>query len=322
MVYIADFNKEIWPLYTPPLPDEIFTSWLFRLASKHGVEPEIFFKQYFNQRLYFDNNDINIFADVTIIDIILKHTPLKLNKIKQLFLSSYESYVFENADSKEIIKSVQLLRLLDSSKKRNGLLICPSCLSKEIPYFKKKWRLSTSIVCCECNCYLIDSCPGCNTPISHWTSSSLVVSNNNQSKIICKCGYDISLFSSPLVPLKLEIEYQKYVNLTILKGFNDISQYSFTYLKVLILIAFKLRKIIKLKPFQTTLKNIYPDLIFDIEEPFEKWNLLQRRHLLPIAYCMLKKFPDNIKDSFPKGRITRAEFGQLPYWFEKELIFR
>ena len=32
--------------------------------------------------------------------------------------------------------------------------------------------------------------------------------------------------------------------------------------------------------------------------------------------------PKNIKEIFPKKHTVRKEFKQLPYWFEKELLFR
>lgn len=322
MVYISELDKNIWPLYVPPLPDELFSSWFFRLSHKIDLKPEIFFKQCFNRRLDFGNNDIDMAADPEVLVFISKHTPLSIKGIKELFLESYESYVFECAGVKEIPKSIQLLKADSLNMRRNGLLICPRCLSKKTPYLRKKWRLSTSIICTECICYFIDHCPGCNVHISHRILNELLILNKHQAKIICKCGYDISEFSSPLIPSDLEIEYQEYINKTILNGYNDITQYSFTYLKILILIAFKLQKIAKIKLYQSNLKSIYPDLIINIEQPFERWSLLQRRHLLPIAYSLLKNFPGNIKNIFPKEQITRAEFGQLPYWFENELIFR
>lgn len=324
MIYISNLNKNLWPLYTPPLPDEIFSSWLVRLSSKHNSKPEEFFEQFFNKKLHLDKNDIDLLAKPDITNVISKHTLLHLEEINQLFLSSYDSYVFENIHSKEtLFNSYQFLKTRNFYKDRNGYQFCPKCLIKKTPYFKKKWKLSTSIICTECNCYLIDSCPNCHTPLTYQKSNKLLSADIYKPGNICNCGYNISSFSSPLIPSELEIEYQEYINSTIKNGYNDISQYSFTYLKILILIAFKLHKHKKSKLFQKILdkQSIFLDLTSNIEHPFERWNLEQRKHFLPLAYLLLKNFPSNMKGYFHRGVITKKDFGQLPYWFEKELIF-
>lgn len=320
MVYISKLKKEIWPLYIPPLPNEIFSSWLFRFTSNHNIDSKTFLNNNLDKKLFFGNNDIDITAEPSIITFLSEHTPLHPNEIKDLFLDAYDSYAIENGSYEQISKSIQFIQI-----KKNKLQFCPSCLSKKKAYFKKNWRLSTSIICCECNSYLIDYCPGCHNSIPLWSSSINFNSNivsSNISISICKCGYNISTFSNVLKPTELEIEYQNYINSTISNGFNNHSQYSFTYLNVLVLVAFKIKKMKNSVRHKKKLKKIYPYPIFEINEPFSKWNLPQRKHLLPIAYYLLKNYPNHIKSIFPKENKSRAEFDQPPYWFEKELIFR
>ena len=321
MIYIKKFKKNIWPLYVPPLPDELFSSWIYRLSNNNRISPQFLINEYLDKKVNIKINSVDIQPESNIVDIITKNTPLKENKIRKLFLTHYKSNVIENNISDEIINSLHFLKINDPKNKKNGIAFCPNCLSKGIPYFRRKWLLTSSIVCYECNSYLMDYCPNCFKHFSYWytTKKSELINN---SITTCKCGYDISKFSFPLSPSKLEIDYQKYINFTIDNGFNNHTQYSFTYLNTLMFTASMIKKMIKSPKYKKKLNKIYPDLIIDIEVPTNKWTLSERQYLLPIAYYLLDNFPNRIKEVFPKKYNLKKEFGQLPYWFEKELIFR
>jgi len=321
MVYIKKFRKNIWPLYVPPLPDELFSSWIFRLANNHRISPESLINEYLDEKLLIKINNIDIQPEFNIIEVITKNTPLKEEEVKELFLTHYKPNVIENNTSNEIINSLYFLKVNDPKNKKNGIVFCPNCLSKGIPYFRRKWLLTSSIVCCECNSYLMDYCPNCFKHFSYCQTAKKSELVNNPITT-CKCGYDISKFSFPLSPSQLEIDYQKYIDFTIDNGFNNHTQYSFTYLNTLMFTASMIKKIIKSPKYKKKLNKIYPDLIIDIEVPTNKWTLSDRQYLLPIAFYLLENFPNRIKEVFPKKYNLKKEFGQLPYWFEKELIFR
>lgn len=321
MIYISKFKKNIWPLYVPPLRDELFSSWLIRVANNHKVNPEILINESIDKKLLIKINNIDIEPESILIDLITLNTPLRAEQFEKLFLNHYNSNILEKNIPEEITNSLHFLKVNDPKNKKNGIVYCPNCLSKGIPYFKRKWLLTSSIVCCECNSYLMDYCPNCFKHFSYWntTKKSELVRN---SITTCKCGYDISKFSFPLRPSQLEIDYQKYIDFTIENGFNNHTQYSFTYLNTLMFTASMIKKMIKSPKYKKKLNKIYPDLIIDIEVPTNKWTLSERQYLLPIAYYLLDNFPNRIKEVFPKKYNLKKEFGQLPYWFEKELISR
>lgn len=324
MIYISKFKKDIWPLYVPPLPDELFSSWIYRMISNHRVNSDTFAKNFLHQKLFERNNNIDDFPRVEILNTISEHTPYKKRKIKQLFLSEYKTKIIETNTPEQISKSIQFLKAKNFNNKRSSIVFCPSCLSKETPYFKKKWRLTTSIICLNCNVYLLDCCPSCNNPISYWNKkkSGQVTSHISNSIAICKCGYDLSNSASFLKPNQLDKNYQKYIDATIKNGFNKHTHYSFTYLNTLLFTAYMLKKMIKSPRFKRKFDKIYPSLTINITAPLNDWDIIQRRHLLPLAFYFLENFPENIKDIFPKKYNVRKEFNQLPFWFEKELIFR
>lgn len=321
MIYISQFRKNIWPLYVNPFPDELFSSWICRLAYNHRVSPEILINESLNKKstIKININNIDIEPEPNIIDIITKNTPIKIEELNKLFLTDYQSSIVGNNIPEEILFSLLFLNINDPKKSKRRIVFCPNCLTKETPYFRKKWALSTSIICCECNSYLIDYCPNCYNPFSYWNSNYFQI---HSSITRCKCGYDISKNSFSIIPSKLEIEYQNYIDFTISNGFNDHTQYSFTYLNVLMFTAFMIKNIIKTSKYKKKLLKVYPDIVVDIKVPINKWTIADRQHLLPIAFYLLQDFPNRIRYVFPKKYNLKREFSQLPYWFEKELIFR
>ncbi|WP_300978337.1 TniQ family protein [Flavobacterium sp.] len=323
MIYISKIRRNIWPLYVHPLPDELFSSWICRLANNHRVSPEILINESLNKKspIKININNIDIEPEPNIIDIITKNTPIKIEELTKLFLTDYESNIVENNIPEEILFSLLFLNINDPKKSKRRIVFCPNCLAKGTPYFRKKWMLTTSIVCCECKSYLIDHCPSCYKPFSYWNSNKNSI-QINYSITTCKCGCDISKFSFPFRSSKLEIDYQNYIDFTINNGFNDHTQYSFTYLNVLIFTASMIKNIIKASRNKKKLFKVYPDVIMDIKVPSNKWTLSDRQHLLPIAFYLLQDFPNRIRYVFPKKYNLKREFGQLPYWFEKELLYR
>jgi hypothetical protein len=285
------------------------------------VSPEILINEDLNNKVPIKFNNIDVGTEQKIINILVKNTVAKVEDISELFLTSYKSNILAYNNREEILRSILFLKFKDSKSKKEKIVFCPKCLSKGTPYFRKKWTLSTSIVCCDCNSYLLDYCPSCYNPFSYWNINKNSIQINN-SIATCKCGYDISKYSSQLYPSKLEIEYQNYVDFTIKNGFNNHTQYSFTYLNTLMFTASSIKKIIKSSKYKKKLIKVYPDLIMDIKVPSNKWSLSDRQHLLPIAFYLLQDFPNRIKYTFPKKYNLNKEFDKLPYWFEKELIFR
>ena len=103
MVYIKSLNKRIWPFYLSPKENELFTSWVCRLSNAHGVKPIVFTKIYFDLKGSFWNRDIDILAKKNLIEISENHSPLEKEQLKNLFLSRYESIIFQQTNGTSLI---------------------------------------------------------------------------------------------------------------------------------------------------------------------------------------------------------------------------
>lgn len=323
MVIINKISKNIWPLYIPPEKEELFSSWFCRLSNNHLIRSESFLTNYFGRSAPFWNRDIDMSIPKNYINEIFNHTPIKIEQIENLFLTSYELFAFEKANPNGITTNVLSLGIKHRKRKFNSLLFCPICLSKSIPYFKKSWRLSTSLICTECNSYLIDHCSNCKKPISFHRNNINKI-NNSTSECnplnICECGYNLSLSKIDVKPTNLEIKYQNFVDNTIANGYNHHTQYSFLYIKGLLMIAYSIGRDNPKNKLNSIISEIYECKIPRISNYYWLWSLEERRKILPLSYLLLENYPIQIGEVLRIGEINRSDFFGLPYFIESKII--
>lgn len=65
MVFIKSLNKKIFPYYLPPEENDLFSSWLCKLAINHYVKPQRFIQIYSGRDLPIMNRDIDLYAQHT-----------------------------------------------------------------------------------------------------------------------------------------------------------------------------------------------------------------------------------------------------------------
>lgn len=316
-------NLKIWPGYINPEKDELFSSWFIRLCLEHRIKSHSFSNFYFGGQTIWNRDIDKMFPD-SIVDNILKHTCLCYDDVKKLFIEAFKDIVF-NDESPAYTLGILNLGINHRKRKQNGLLCCPSCLSNDIVYFKKKWRLFFSLVCSDCKCLLIDSCPKCNEPIAFHR-----LENGNKKDIlkmplnVCwNCFYDLRKSIKKVPKNSLLLEYQRYIDDTIEKGYNDLTQYSFLYFSVLNLLATRLfTSTEKLNRVKRVVEN-YFNYSIKSERKSMFHNLEDRKIALIHSYLILKNWPYNFRQIFSNTNVRYSDFKRdvsvIPFWFEKEL---
>jgi hypothetical protein len=330
MVFIKELNKEIFPLYLNPLEDELFSSWLCRLSANHLVKTNTFIKNYFGSNIPVFNRDIDVLAPQQIIDKFIQHCPLNELDINNLFIKSLEGFAFENYRPNATIRNVLPVGIRHRTRKHFGQQCCPSCLSKTVPYFKKRWRLITSIICTDCNQFLIDRCFNCNSPITFFRvnmeANSVISTTNLKPLFLCShCGQDLRNYNPVKYPNNIEIEYQRFIDDSICLGYNKVSQYSFTYIHVILMLALRLRSVSVKNRFREIVKDQYDVIFSEGNKEIRYWNHQERTEILPFVYTLLNDYPKSLSSLFIKGKIMKAYLyknnDSLPYWFEKILYY-
>lgn len=326
MVFIKQYSKNIWPYYTKPYEDELFTSWFCRLINLHQTKPIPFISNYLDRNSSFFNRDIDVLSPPELVSVINSHTPLDIDTINLMFLKSYEGFVLEKLNPKSYSTNILPIGILHRKRKLFGQMFCPGCLQKS-SYYKKEWRLITSILCSKCKIYLQDRCPKCESAIAYHRINI----GRDKREILdiyhcSECLFDLRKSDYKIVESQSAIEYQEYINNTIKNGYNNISSYSFQYINTLLHLSKKILSNSKKTIFRNNFTNFYNINFSPTKKQFRFLTPLERMDILiymnkmlmdwPISFNEIRKL-DNFNNSEIIDRIDKA-----PYWIAYHLRFK
>ncbi|AMR42379.1 TniQ family protein [Elizabethkingia anophelis] len=316
MVYIKEYKKNIFPAYLPPFKEELFSSWYCRLAISHGVKPLTLVKNNFDYNAPIFNRDIDNMGPKYLIDFLYLHTPLYRKSIRNLFLESYAGTYF--SDNSENRNNILALGLNHRDRKRFGTMCCPKCLRKS-PYYKKEWRLFTSIVCTRCNSYLIDRCPSCEKPISYhriYNSGNQSIPDFSMPFTLCwYCKKNLASIESGQ-PTEKELRYQRYINKTLKDGYNEYSNYSFSFIRGIIILCRASRSKKFKQRLGKLLQSIYKVEFYPIEKAISLWSHKERLETLPYIFKFIED-AEILKEEREYFKISRSYLGQditIDFW--------
>lgn len=293
------FNEtELLPFRPESFPDELFTSWLSRLARANSTQYSnllyvVTDSNYKNKnQIRYSQRDLDRTCPTKLIDILSKQTGLSKTTIENLTLKSYQQQLPD------------LWLCGNRSKKIGGLRFCPFCLKdNKILYYRKSWMLKF-VTCCPIHKVLLHNrCPNpsCNRPLR-----ITLISYERPSKICPYCETNLS--DAPTTTLQGNDPY-----LNIQKAFISISNKgktdildgilsdSFHFFEALYQIALF---VIRVFPLDSP---IYREHHLTFAEKYKKkWEFLKRgnnvfddieaSHLvLKVAYSLIQEFPTRLK---------------------------
>jgi hypothetical protein len=311
----------IWPAYVPPEKDELFSSWIFRNSSEHKIKPHSFTNYYLNTSSFWAR-DIDKYIPPNILSLISCQTPMTTKQIEGLLLTSYKDIIYSGEFYSSYSLGVTNLGIYHRTRTQNGLLLCPSCITQN-GYYRKSWRLTTSVGCSNCNVYLIDSCPNCLSPIIF---QRLEIGEKNNYKdyplYFCwKCHFDLRKSNQIKLP-NLVKQYQAYIDYSIARGYNRHANYSFLYFDVLYLILRRVQsgstqwtriRDAFIKEFGVTSNELF------LKSQFPSFNL--RSEILPLIYRLLENWPTDFVDFCKKYHLRYSDFTRgeqdIPFWFKR-----
>ncbi|AOO85098.1 TniQ family protein [Bosea vaviloviae] len=166
--------RDRWPVSVDPLPNEVLSSWLHRLALANGLAPRSF-------------------ADV--LGLRPRMSPrLELRLPRHVAaLLAHQTGVSHKSISAMSMTGDALTALLlplreNSDRNRSSWMqYCPLCLADDdVPYFRRHWRLASRISCFEHVTGLRDRCPSCRSGIASFNQGELIPQH-----FCARCGFDL-----------------------------------------------------------------------------------------------------------------------------------
>ena len=161
----ASTGRTLWPLHRKPLPDELLSSWLVRLATAQALKVHSFCVANWPRRAIW-SRDIDKSADAEIVDVLAERTATPRPRVEATCLAAYEGVLYESHNPVGNTRWILPVGIYHRTRRARGLQYCPACLEEDpVPYFRRAWRLACFTVCVRHDLPLRDGCPGCGAPI-------------------------------------------------------------------------------------------------------------------------------------------------------------
>lgn len=164
---LLGLSGTLWPIHLKPLPDELLSSWIVRLAHAHGCKVQTLCLHMFGRDRNIWNRDVDKLAPDWVRDAMMRATGATAAQFEQTTLRAFEGVVVDQVNVNGAGRGFVPLGILHRLRTRAGLMWCPLCLREDVnPYFRKIWRLTYFTVCTRHRVYLEDACHCCNAPIA------------------------------------------------------------------------------------------------------------------------------------------------------------
>lgn len=161
------FTSPLWPIHYKPLPDELLSCWLVRLAHGHGLKVQTFCNLIFGNRLQVWNRDIDRLAPSWLLDELSYRTGTSPEATLNTTLRAYEGLLYRKFRQASTLQWILALKMYHRKRAGYGLQFCPACLADDaIPYFRKRWRAAFNTVCTRHGTMLLDRCPKCGVAVA------------------------------------------------------------------------------------------------------------------------------------------------------------
>jgi hypothetical protein len=192
---MCGLTDSLWPIHYKPLPDELLSSWLVRLAHGHGLKVQTFCNLIFGNKLQIWNRDIDRLAPEWLMAELSSKTGASYKQAFKTTLQSYKGIIYHRPRQSGSLTWIQSLKLHHRKFEGFGLQFCPECLANDPePYFRKSWRVAFNTICPNHQCMLHDRCPHCGHGVAfHRSDMKYAEYITAISLLECHyCGFDLS----------------------------------------------------------------------------------------------------------------------------------
>jgi hypothetical protein len=174
-------ERDLWPVRPPPMPDELLSSWLNRVALANGLAPRSFHLlltravgwkttltrlvrlNRAKQVMTKESSWVDLRCDRSLVDYLVRRSGMPARSIESLALRRPRSVAKgtlarEGTLQWELIEARREMILADDD--RDGFMrFCPYCLMEwDDPWFPKFWRTTLASVCTRHGCRMLSNC--------------------------------------------------------------------------------------------------------------------------------------------------------------------
>jgi hypothetical protein len=331
----SGLSGKVLPIHPQPLRDEIFSSWLCRIAAANGMKLHTLEVQLWGRTKQIWTRDIDRSIDEETLSLVASLCGTPIAVARETCLRSFEGRLFEVLNTKGNSDWVLPAGVFHRVRRRPHMQYCPLCLANDqVPYFRKQWRTAITTFCVVHNVMLRDRCPACQAPVMFYRQEMgdrWAMPDHHLSRC-STCSFDLSTATAEKV---LVIDQQAFATLRLQIDYMDQGwtwtdkntfQYSHLYFAVLRNLVQKLSASWtprRLRWVAQIRLGYSIDHLLNGQEPFEYRDLNVRHVLLQMATWYLLDWPKRLMGIFEVNRCRYSElmreFNNAPYWFVEKM---
>lgn len=185
-------HGNIWPAHPKPLPDELLSSWIVRVAEANAIKLQTLCWMLFGNERSPWNRDIDRTAPPWLIKALSHHTGSNYWELFHTTLVTYRTRLYPRRQAVGQLRWVLPVRHYGMRYQAFGQQFCPACLATDpVAYFRKQWRIALFTYCPIHQVELQDACPKCHAPVVHYRGDFGRKWENALPMHVChSCGAD------------------------------------------------------------------------------------------------------------------------------------
>lgn len=222
---IDDFRSRL-PAHTSIQPDESFSSWVVRVAERHGMSVQ-FLNHWLmgrGRQLFAEDADRGAWQDFH--HRIAMVTGLQPDDIRESTLRRYEGILWGILPLHGHARWVIPLGKHGTARHGFGLQYCAKCLrDDETPYLRLRWRLAFSVCCPIHGELLSDRCPCCKQAVAphRWGCGRIAPADTSGITHCECCGSDRRQFADQGIACSQDlVTAQREIEATMAVGFATV----------------------------------------------------------------------------------------------------
>ena len=162
---VEQAEAKVWPYRPKPIPGELVSSYIARIANGLGMQPITFLNSIMGSRKNLLAQDLDNFCPSNLVQRIAEGCDVEPEAITECTLPSFEGLLIHNLKKKGRNAWILPTTVDNCMRLRPGLQFCPRCLAEERPHFRMMWRLAFATICTKHGTLLLDRCPHCREPV-------------------------------------------------------------------------------------------------------------------------------------------------------------
>lgn len=323
---------QLWLYRTKPQDDELFSSWLVRLAHGLAIKLQTLSVHILGMHSNFWTGDVDRHPNREALHRLSDGVSVPMERLYQTGLSGYEGRLWASFRQAGALPWVMPIGRYGRRRLGYGQQFCRRCLAvDEQPYFRRRWRLAFNVVCERHRCFLHDCCPHCRAPIEfhagdfgRWMLDEICTITRCQ-----RCRIDLREGSEDDAPTPSErlIEFQSVLNDALhsgcsrsLPGGEIYSFLAFEGLRVLARLFCSRSRGRRLRDQMLCNEGRLPlgPSVFRPRAVFEELRVGDRRDVLEWCVDVLQSWPEDFVSLCREVRLSSSyilRYGiDIPYW--------